>query len=233
MTTASQPRPWPLIYQRLLTLLALSLMSSYLLGRKQRVCFHGVCSSYSELRAGLPQGSLLGPLLFNIFINHLNYAVPAVSLRLYADDTTLYASDVSPIALQFVVNRGLSRLSEWFDANYLLINNAKPQALPIAPCKYDFDLNLNGSGDTKLPSIRILGVELDSMLNVIGLISSQLKKAYAKTGALGRIRRFVPMEVMLALYKSFILPHLEYCSHLLLGVGKVQANKIEDANHYI
>ena len=41
------------------------------------------------------------------------------------------------------------------------------------------------------------------------------------------------MEVMLALYKSFILPHLEYCSPLLLGVGKVQANKIEDANHYI
>ena len=68
---------------------ALSLISSYLLGRKQRVCLHGVCSSYSDLRAGLPQGSLLGPLLFNIFINDLNYAVSDVSLRLYADDTTL------------------------------------------------------------------------------------------------------------------------------------------------
>ena len=186
-----------------------------------------------RVEGGLPQGSLLGPLLFNIFINDLNYAVPDVSLRLYADDTTLYASDVSPIALQFVVNRGLSRLSEWFDANYLLINNAKTQALPIDPCKYDFDLTLNCSGVTKLPSIRILGVELDSMLNFIEHISSQLKKAYAKTGALRRIRHFVPMDVMLALYKSFILPHLEYCSPLLLGVGKVQANKIEDANHYI
>ena len=183
-----------------------------------------------RVEGGLPQGSLLGPLLFNIFINDLNYAVPDVSLRLYADDTTLYASDVSPIALQFVVNRGLSRLSEWFDANYLLINNAKTQALPIGPCKYDFDLTLNGSGVTKLPSIRILGVELDSMLENI---SSQLEKAYAKTGALRRIRHFVPMDVMLASYKSFILPHLEYCSPLLLGVGKVQANKIEDANHYI
>ena len=99
-----------------------------------------------------------------------------MSLRLYADDTTLYASDVSPIALQFVVNQGLSRLSEWFDANYLLINNAKTQALPIGPCKYDFDLTLNGSGVTKLPSIRILGVELYSMLNCIEHISSQLKK---------------------------------------------------------
>ena len=60
---------------------------------------HGVCLSYSELRAGLPLGSLLVPLLFNTFINELNYAVPDVSLKLYADDTTLYASDVSVIAL--------------------------------------------------------------------------------------------------------------------------------------
>ena len=130
-------------------------------------------------------------------------------------------------------DRGLSRLSEWFDANYLLINNAKTQALLIGPCKYDFDLTLNGSGVTKLPSIRILSVELDSMLNFIEHISSQLKKAYAKTGALRRIRHFVPMDVMLALYKSFSLPNLEYCGPLLLGMGKVQANKIEDANHYI
>ena len=150
-------------------------MTSDLLGRKQRVCLHGVCSSYSELRAGLPQGSLLGPLLFNIFINDSNYAVPEVSLRLYADDTTLYASHISPIALQFVLNQGLSRLSEWFDSNYLLINNVKTQALPIGPCKYDFDLTLNGSGVTKLPSVRILGVELDSIFNFTEHISSQLK----------------------------------------------------------
>ena len=154
-----------------------------------------------------------------------------MSLRLYADDTTLYASDVSPIALQFVVNRCLSRLSEWFDTNYLLINNAKTQALLIGPCEYDFDLTFNGSGVTKLPSLRILGVELDSMLNFMEHISSQLKNAYAKTGPLRRIRHIVPMDVMLALYKSFILPHLEYCSPLLLGVGKVQANKIEDTNY--
>ena len=131
------------------------------------------------------------------------------------------------------MNQGLSRVSEWFDANYLLINNAK--TLPIGPCKYDFDLTLIGSDVTKLPSIRILGVERDGKLNVVQHISSQLKRAYAKTGALRTISRFVLMDVMLALYKSFILPHLdlEYCSPLLLGVEKVQANKIDDANHYI
>ena len=69
------------------------------------------------MRAGLPQGSLLGPLLFKIFINELNYAVPDVSLRLYADDTTLYASDVSPIALQFVVNRVLEIIASLWREN--------------------------------------------------------------------------------------------------------------------
>ena len=68
------------------------------------------------------------------------------------------------------------------------------------------------------------------MLNFIEHICSQLKKAYTKTSALRRIRCFVPLDVMLALYKSFILSHLEYCSPLLLGVGKVQVNKIEDTD---
>ena len=96
------------------------------------------------------------------------------------------------------MNQGLSRLSECFDANYLLINNAKTQALLIGPCKYDFDLTLNGSGVTKLPSIRILGVELDSMLNFREHISSQLKMACVRTRGLRRFRCFVPMGVMLA-----------------------------------
>ena len=178
-------------------------------------------------RRVIHRGSFLGPPLFNIFINELNYAVPDISLRLYADDTTLFTSDVSPISLQFVVSQGLSRLSEWFDANYLFTNNAKTQALPIGPCKYDFDLTLNGSGVTKLPSIRILGVEPDSMLNFIEHIANQLIKAYAKTGALRGINRFVPMDFVPA-FKSFILPHPEYCSPLLLGVGKVEADRARE-----
>ena len=186
---------------------------------------HGVCSSYSELRAGLPQGSILGPPLFNIFINDLNYKVPDVSLRLYADDATLYASDVSPIALQVVVvSQGLSRLSVRCK---LFVDKQFQDASPSDRSLQDFDLTLNGSGVTKLPSIRIFGVEPDSMLNFIEHISIQLKEAYAKTSALRRIRHFVPMDVMLALYKSFILPHPEYCSPLLLGVGKSRPVKLK------
>lgn len=74
--------------------------------------------------AGVPQGSLLGPLLFNMYVNDLNYFVANTSLRLYADDTTEYASDASPRVLQYVLNSDLSVLSRWFARNYLQINAA-------------------------------------------------------------------------------------------------------------
>ena len=64
-------------------------------------------------------------------------------------------------------------------------------------------------------------------------IKEQLTKAYAKGSALRRIRRFLEPDVMIRLYKTFILPHLEYCGPLLVGIGKTQANKLDDANFYI
>ena len=175
----------------------------------------------------------MGPLRFNIFINDLNFFVPYMSLRLYADDTTGYCSDISPTLLQFVLNSELSLLSSWFDQNYLLINNDKTQALPLGPCSYKYDIVLNGIIVGTQESMKILEVTLDKMLTVKDHISGQLKKTYAKSAAQRRIRCFVPAEVMISLYNSFVLPHLEYYSQLLLGVGKVQASRLEDANLYI
>ena len=98
---------------------ALELMTAYLLGRRQRVKLDGAYSQWRTIRSGVPQGSLLGPLLFNMYLNDLNYFVANTSLRLYADDTTEYASDASPIVLQSVLNSDLSVLSRWFARNYL------------------------------------------------------------------------------------------------------------------
>ena len=156
---------------------------------------------------------LLGPLLFDIFINDLNFCVPNVSLRLYADDTTAYLSDVSPTILEFSFNKDLQTLSSWFESNHLTVNSTKTLEF--------------------LRSIKILGVTLDKDLSYKEHISDQLKKAYAKASALRRIRRFLPHDAMIKLYKAFILPHLEYCSPLFVGIGTGQRNRLEDGNCYI
>ena len=67
----------------------------------------GVHSAWRTIKTGVPQGSLLGPLLLNMYVNDLNYFITSTSLRLYADDTTQYASNVSPMVLQFVINSDL------------------------------------------------------------------------------------------------------------------------------
>ena len=93
------------------------------------------------MRCGLPQGSLLGPLLFNIFINDVNYCVATSSLRLYADDTTQYSSSVCPMTLEFNLNADISRLKEWFTYNYqqLGINSTKTQAMVLGNSSYNFE----------------------------------------------------------------------------------------------
>ena len=98
---------------------ALQLLRSYLHGRKQRVICNNKCSSWSTVRCGVPQGSLLSPLLFNIFMNDINETVTVSSLRLYADDTTQYTADYSPVVLQHLLNHDMEKLSSWFASNYL------------------------------------------------------------------------------------------------------------------
>ena len=192
---------------------ALSLMSSYPLGCKQRVCLHGVCSSYSELRAGLPLGSLLGPLLFNIFI----------MTWITRSETCLW----NYVCIRCLAHCPAICFESWSQPPVgivrckLFVNEQCQDTSPSdQSLQVRFWLNFEWFGVTALPSIRILGVDIDSMLNFKEHISSQLKRAYAKTSALRRIMRFVPVDVMLPIYKSFILPHLEYCSPLPFRGGE-------------
>ena len=142
-------------------------------------------------------------------------------------------SDTSSAVLQLVMNSDLSILLSWFDQNRLRINNDKTQALTMGPCTYNYDIILNDVQIETQRSTKILGVTLDRMLSFKDHISGQLKKAHAQSAALRRIRRFASVEVMTGLYKSFVLPYFEYCSHLLSSLGKVQVNRFEDANFEI
>ena len=90
-------------------------------------------------------------------------------------------------------------------------------------------------GDAKVElanTLKILGVTIDNKLTYCEHISNMLKKVYAKIGVLRRLKRLMSHDVSLSLYKAYLLPHLEYCGPLLIGINKTLNAKLESANKY-
>ena len=138
---------------------ALKLLRSFLHERKQRVICNNSCSNWTPICCGVPQGSLLSPLLFNIFMNDMNEAVNDSSLRLYADDTTQYMADKNATVLQFSLNQDMERLSSWLDHNYLQANGDKTQAMVLGKSTHHYDLKFNGASIDIKEHLKILGVK--------------------------------------------------------------------------
>ena len=105
--------------------------------------------------------------------------------------------------------------------------------MAVGPVSYRYNFSVDNNEVDVNDTLKILGVTLDCKLNFVAHVSEQVKKACAKASALRTIRRFIPLDVVCCLYKAYILPHLEYCCTLLLGVGRGQVKKLEDTNNYI
>ena len=137
---------------------ALKLLRSFLHERKQRVMCNNSCSNWTPIRSGVPQGSLLSPLLFDIFMNDTKEAVIDFSLGLYADDTTQYVADKNPTVLQSSLNQEMERLSSWLDHNYPRANGDKTQAMVLGKSTHHYDLKFNGAPIDIKEHLKILGV---------------------------------------------------------------------------
>ena len=103
---------------------ALALIYSYLNERKQRAKVNGIFSEWKESTNGVPQGSVLGTLLFNIFINDIFFLVSDTEVCNYADDTTIFACDSDANNVQYKLEADASRLSKWFVDNCMKLNHA-------------------------------------------------------------------------------------------------------------
>ena len=108
---------------------ALDWFKDYLANRRQRVVIDGHVSSWSLVKQGVPQGSLLGPLLFSIYTNDLPSCVSTSSINMYADDTALYAAHNNAIVAAKKVTDDLSAIHSWCRDNHLLINQSKTLAM--------------------------------------------------------------------------------------------------------
>ena len=212
--------------------LALQLLSSYLTNRTQSV---KVGSSFSECRSiniGVPQGSVLGPLLFLIYVNDLPLISNLFTSCLFADDTSLLFSHSNFDELTISVNSGLVTFADWCCANRLSINVAKTNfmifsnvALPdILP-----DILLNGIAINRTSSVRFLGVDMDVKLKFHHHIRNISTKISKNTGIIRKLSYFIPPDILLKLYYALIDPYLNYCLIIFGGTYDVHISSLEVA----
>ena len=109
----------------------LSWFSNYLSERRQRVLLDGVHSEWTRLTKGVPQGSILGPMLFLLFVNNLSDVVQHCTVNLYADDTTIYSTDENPVVLGARMEKDLESVANWIKMNGLKMNVVKTQLMVL------------------------------------------------------------------------------------------------------
>ena len=177
---------------------------SYLTDRWQRTKINLSFSDWKELLQGVPQGSVLGPSLFNIYLNDLFYILKDVDVCNFADDTTPFVCDIS---LQSVINK-LEKHSDvaisWFEYNYMKLNTDKCHLLVSGHNNEEIWIKIGNNYIQDSKEVYLLGVTIDNDLKFDKHISNLCLKANRKLSALRRMGRYLSFEKKRILYKSFV-----------------------------
>ena len=208
---------------------ACELLVDYLSHRLQRVKIWTARSSWAELSKGVPQGSILGPLLFNIFVNDLFLFVEKCTLYNYADDNSMsYSSSTLQGVLSSLLN-DCKIAVEWFGNNGMkrTLQNFIFMVLSPNPTD-DFDLKLDENTILKpKKSVKALGVIIDNRLTFSDHINACCLKAARQLNALARISKYFDPKSKNVIYNSFIRSNVEYCQLVWHFCGKTNNNKLE------
>ena len=186
---------------------------SYLSDRKQYVIYNGKTSLLRDVVCGVPQGSVLGPLLFLLYINDILNCSKLLKFILFADDTNLFYSNKDINTLINVVNTELRNLAEWFRANRLSLNINKThyiffshKLLPsnLSICIDDIVLE-------KVASTKFLGIIIDSKCTWRAHATAVTLKLARGIGVLNLVKHILSTKTLLMLYYSMLYPHIYYC----------------------
>jgi len=220
-------------YKRLLTKLEAygikgrlkSWISSFLSGRRQRVVVNGSLSSWAEVLSGIPQGSVLGPILFVLFINDLPDVVASTSM-IFADDTKIFCSisnDKDAAQLQ----QDLNNLADWSQTWQLKFNASKCHVMHLGKQTTTYKYTMGGSTLEETEAEKDLGVIIDNELKFHSHVAQSVLKANRMLGLIKATFSCLDEYTLPRLYQAMVRPHLEYGNIIWHPRFKCDAQAVE------
>ena len=207
-------------------------LMEYLAHRSHCTIANGHKSPSAPVNFGVPQGSILGPLLFILFINDLSDCIQNCEYTMYADDVIIYTSADSHLEASRLLQEDVDRVGSWCQVNGMTINAQKSMCM-----FFGSDSKLSGTGapsiflnDNELPtceSYPYLGVELDQHLSLTPHINKVKKSLGNKVYKLSKLRKNMTKKISLEIYKVMIAPTLEYCSFFIGSAHSAELLKLQ------
>jgi hypothetical protein len=214
---------------------AINLIANYFQDRSQTVKYNSKLTDYVPTDLGVPQGSVLGPLFFLIFINDLAFIIE-LSCKMFADDTTLYSSDENVEKLIGHFKAKTLVLIEWCKMNRLDLNWSKTFFMFVTSKRSQSvglpkTIKMDGVDIQAVQSFKLLGVTLDTQLSFSKYANDIKLIAIRKMYSIKRLF-FLSLSVKVQFLKSFILPYFDYCMSLLIYYPKQTIQKLNNSYNF-
>ena len=209
----------------------IELIENYLSKRYQKTICNNKISSTKRITCGVPQGSILGPLLFLVYINDIENILCDVKFQLYADDTVIYLSGKNTMKVKETLQKNINKFVEWCEINKLTINIRKTKVMVFGTRHFinkskNIELSIGKELLQSVPTYKYLGINLDQTLNynyhlksIVGLISHKLF-------VFSKIRRYFDEFTALTIYKTMILPYFDYGDVIFMFANDTYLNNL-------
>lgn len=209
---------------------------NYLQNRSQIVSSQGRVSKKFQLNIGVPQGSVIGPMLFMLYVNDLNQNINTGACNMYADDTVLYCTGKTITELQTNVQCSLNKVANWFTDNQLVINQSKTEVM-VVKSKYKqvsdtLDIYLFEKKLNQVECSKYLGLNIDGNLTWNAYVNELCRKIGCKLSQLKRIRNTVSQSVLLTIYNAGIQPCIDYAISVWGQTSNYNISKIQRLQNF-